>query len=117
ATADVRGIAALGDHPFGAKVTHFFVELWPWAIHVIAESDVGAEGQRVDEAFQDGFTFFECHGSKVVAVEMDQVEDEGGELAGATLAEGVLQGLEAADAVGIEDDSFAIENRLSEWEL
>ena len=59
----------------------------------------------------------ELDGGEVVAVEIDQVEDEVDELADAALAEGVLQGLEAADAVGIEDDDFAVENGLAEREF
>ncbi len=98
----------LGDDALGAHLAGVVEERGAIGFQVLGEAkDVVGDGR--DEFGEERFAIAEGKVAGVVAVEVEEVEAEVGEVMFGAFLEGGLQVGEAGGAVGAEDDDFAVE--------
>jgi hypothetical protein len=120
ADAAVGCVGTLGDDAFGVKSASLAEDGFAVAGNVFGEAE-GFVGvfficrRRWKEMREELLALVEGEVARVVAVEMEEVEDEVGEGMGFGVLEGGLEESEAGVAVGREDDDFAVEGAVVRW--
>ena len=111
AAAGAVGSVALGDDAFGLELAGLGEDGGAAAVDVIAEAEcaVVAVGEDGGEEF---FARAELEVAGVVAVVVEEVEDEVGERVALAFVERCLQRGEGGDAAVVEDDDFAVEGEF-----
>ena len=87
-------------------------DLGTFAVDVVAEAD-GAVVRGGKDFGEEFFTLADGKVAGVVAVEVEEVEDEVGEGVAGAFVEGGLKVGEGGDAAVVEDDDFAVRVSLS----
>ena len=72
----------------------------------------GRSDRRIEQRRERLLAFDQRHRGKIVAVEVEEIEGEEGELLRAALGERVLKRGEARDPSGVLDDDLAVDQRL-----
>ncbi|OPZ05743.1 MAG: hypothetical protein BWZ08_02421 [candidate division BRC1 bacterium ADurb.BinA292] len=113
----VRGIGLLADDALQTEAAGVVEDFVAAAAHMIAEADAalppGADQQPPHELLALELP----RAPQIVSIQVQQVEDVIAQLGLFPLAGKVLQLLKAADALFIEDDHFAVEQRVVDLKL
>jgi len=115
AGAAIGSVGALRDDAFGVEGAGFAEDGFAVAGNVFGKADgfvVGREQRR-----EEVFAFAEGEVAGIVAVDVEEVEDEVGEGMGFGVLKRSLKQREAGGAVGGEDDDFAVEGAVADGEI
>ncbi len=116
AGAAIGGVGALGEDAFGMEGAGLAEDGFAVAGNVFGEEDDFLVGFCGEEGGKELLALAEGKVAGIVAVEVEEVEDEVGEGMGFGVLEGGLEESEAGGAVGGEDDDFAIEGAVLDGE-
>ncbi len=110
AAGEIHAVGALGDDAFRAVTAGFLEDRCLLIAYMLTDPD-GVVVQCFDELREQILPFGEGESAQPMSVEMQEIEDVVVQRVLRALLEGGLQSGEAADAILVEDDHFAIEQR------
>ncbi len=113
AAALVGGGGALGDDAFQSELRHLVVEPLPVAFDMVGELDGGVGAEAGEQLREQRLAPDERRLPQIPAVQMKQVEGIEMQLVAGALGQRILQQGEAADALGVEHDNLAVDDRIA----
>ncbi len=106
-------VGALADHPFEAEPRGLLEKRPAVALDVLAElKRRGRRDDRSEQRAERPLALVQRHAREIVAVEVEQIEGEAGELVSPAFGERVLKGGEARDPVRVLDHDLAVDQRV-----